>query len=106
MNLRSVQNFIEKSFLGFASKDGTEQTYSFDHFFDIFKLKETEDPVIGTANSSDYTRYENARTRDCPLFCRSCPWSIQYEEEHADVGRDFEDVIILDKSNPEYRRSI
>lgn len=65
-----------------------------------------EDPFLKKAtNQTESTLYENSRTRDCPLFCRSSPWTV-IEEPTIEQGIDFEDVIVKDNNNPEYRKCI
>ena len=42
---------------------------------------------------TDYVNYENCRSRDCPLFCRSGPWSSDRTHLLNNIGVDFEDII-------------
>lgn len=101
MDLTVVQAFLEQA----VFSNNKVQVFSFDQFFDVFHLKEMEDPFLSKASrSEDATRYENSRTRDCPLFCRSSPWTTVMEPESADRGRDFEDVLLVGVDNEEYRK--
>lgn len=48
----------------------------FDIFCDVFLLRDVKDPMMQTELSDcQHVRFENQRTRDCPLFCRSSPWT-------------------------------
>lgn len=73
LDLTKVEQHKMKSFL---QKNQTE-VLSFDKFCDLFLLRNVEDPILSMSEDDDYVIYENNRTRDCPLFCRSSPWKIK-----------------------------
>lgn len=70
-------------------------------FCDLFLLRNVEDPIISTKAEDDHIIYENCRTRDCPLFCRSSQWTSKIEQLRNIKGRDFEDVVVVDKNQDE-----
>lgn len=49
---------------------------------------------------NDRTVYENCRTRDCPIFCRSGPWTEVNNQGKNVKGRDFEDAL-MDTLSPD-----
>lgn len=87
IDLNRVQDHIEREFL----KPGNPQTVSFNKFCDVFQLRNTEDPML----TSDDTNvlFENQRTRDSPLFCRSAPWESCKLDTKIVKGTDFEDAM-------------
>ena len=87
MNLIKVQDFIEQNVI----EMNKPQTLSFKLFFDVFKLRQINDPI--SVCDTEYVNYENCRSRDCPLFCRSGPWSSNRTHLMNNVGIDFEDII-------------
>lgn len=98
LDLTLVQEHIEKSFLG----KGRTEILSFDIFCDVFLLRNVEDPITSMKLNDDRIVYENCRTRDCPLFCRSAPWTSFTEKVRKNTaGHDFEDVVV-GKDGDEY----
>ena len=67
---------------------------SFNIFCDIFKIHEINDPIA--ERDIEKSIYENCRSRDCPLFCRSGPWSTDDSHLMNDSGIDLEDIIEKD----------
>ena len=43
-------------------------------FCDMFLIYNIEDPMCASHKEEDHVVFENCRTRDCPLFCRSSNW--------------------------------
>lgn len=70
LDIKLVQEYREKSFIG----RNKPQHLSMDTFSDVFLLRNVEDPIL-KKNDDDRIVYENCRTRDCPLFTRSAPWT-------------------------------
>ena len=89
LDITLVQAHIESSFV---AKNKT-QRLSMDKFCDLFLLRNVEDPITSMKLDDDRIVYENCRTRDCPLFSRSAPWTSFTEQLRSIPGRDFEDVV-------------
>lgn len=90
LDLTKVQHHIETSF----TAKGKISILTFDKFCDLFLLRNVEDPITSMSRDDDRIIYENCRTRDCPLFCRSAPWTSYTEQIRNIPGRDFEDVVV------------
>lgn len=67
--------------------------YKFNEFCEVYLIKDYEDPMVLKPSFKE-SRFENYRTRDCPLFCRSAPWTdINFETNYGTVNHDFEDEL-------------
>ena len=75
LDITILYQHIQTSFL----QKNKVEVLTFDKFCDLFLIRNAEDPILSKSGDDDYIIYENNRTRDCPLFCRSSPWTSKHE---------------------------
>lgn len=90
LNLDRVIDFIR----GGTYAKGVPLRRPLDGFCSLFLIRDMEDPMtVDDHQGSGNVRFENCRTRDCPLFCRSTPWhKVDQPLLEKSAGQDFEDA--------------